>query len=107
MPAFATKEEIAYQRNIVISPDGYLTVGAKGAGRNDGKIPGQAINTNIQKATHATTQKRNEYQYRPMWHHRFNRYGSSGPILNPRRTPIILTKTIRMCQLTWEYMLHF
>jgi hypothetical protein len=67
--AFSTQEEIAYQRDIIIGPDGCPATGAKRAGRNDGKILGQAINTNIQEAAQATTQKKNEYQYKPRWQH--------------------------------------
>jgi hypothetical protein len=67
--AFSTKEEIAYQRDIIIGPDGYPAAGAKRSGRNDGKILGHAINTNIQEAAQATTQKENEYQYKPRWQH--------------------------------------
>ena len=67
--AFSAKEEIAYQRDIIIAPDGHPAAGAKGSGRNDGKIPGQAINTNIQEAAQATTQQKNEYRHKPKWPH--------------------------------------
>jgi hypothetical protein len=65
MATFSTQEEIADQRDIIIGPDGRPATGAKRAGRNDGKVLGQAINTDIQKAAHATTQQKNENQHKP------------------------------------------
>jgi hypothetical protein len=69
MAAFSTQEEIADQGDIIIGPDGCPATGAKRSGRNDGKILGQAINTNIQKAAHATTHPKNENQHDPKWPH--------------------------------------
>ena len=67
--AFSTEEEIADHRDIIIGPNGCPATGAKRSGKNDGKILGQAINTNIQKAAHATTHQKNENQHNTKWPH--------------------------------------
>ena len=69
------KGKIAYQGNVVISPNGGLAVGTIRTGGNNGFISRKAPDTDIQEASHTTTKDKGnncpEYQNRP--HYRLTR----------------------------------
>ena len=60
------KGKIAYQGNVVISPNGNLTVGTIGTGGNNGFISGEAPDADIQEASYTTAEDKSndclEYQ---------------------------------------------
>jgi hypothetical protein len=59
IPAFSPEKKIAHQGNVVIPMDGGSTLRAKGAGRDNGKVLGQAVDAHVEEAPHTASHDKN------------------------------------------------
>jgi hypothetical protein len=52
MATFPSQEKVTEQGDVIIENDGTITMRAMGARKNDGLLPGQPVNTDIQETPH-------------------------------------------------------
>jgi hypothetical protein len=93
IPAFSPEEEIAHQGNVVIPTNGGSALRTKGAGRDNGKVLGQAVDAHIEEAPHTASDDKNTKEGESLNHD--PPFSLSEPSIHPR--PGVIRSSMGYC----------